>query len=295
MKPFSIQWTVCDEHNGMMLRDFLRTEKQISKKALAEIKFAGGFLFVNDVEVTVRTVLKAGDIVTVIFPFEQPSATIQKENIPLHIVYEDDHLLVINKEANMATIPSFEHPSHTLANAVLYYYEQKNIQGTFHAVNRLDKDTSGLLIIAKHRYAHDLMTKQQKLGNVKREYVAIVHGVMKEQKGTIKKPIGRKEDSIIERVVRSDGQEAITHFEVVRRYHDRTVVQIELETGRTHQIRVHFSSIGHPLLGDDLYGGKLDQIKRQALHSSRCQFYHPFLEKTFTFTVEVPEDMKKLL
>lgn len=295
MKPFSITWTVEQQHDGMLLRDFLRVEKQISKKALAEIKFAGGFLFVNEKEVTARHVLEQGDRVKVIFPIEKPSEAIKKQNIPFHIVYEDDHLLVINKEANMPTIPTLNHLENTLANAVLYYYEQKQIGSTFHAVNRLDKDTSGLLIVAKHRYAHDLMTKQQREGNVKRQYIAIVHGVMELEQGTIAMPIARKEDSIIERVISEDGQMAVTHFRVVRKYDNRTVVSIELETGRTHQIRVHFSAIGHPLLGDDLYGGKTDEMKRQALHSYRCTFYHPLLQKELTFTQDVPEDMKKYM
>lgn len=295
VKPFTIRWTVDKRCDGIMLREFLRNEKHISKKALAQIKFAGGFLFVNGKEVTVRKVLSAGDEVMVVFPPEQPSASVKKENLPLDFVYEDDHFLVVNKSANMPTIPSIDHPDKTLANAVLYYFEKKGIASTFHAVNRLDKDTSGLLLIAKHRYAHDLMAEQQKMGNVNREYIAIVHGRMKGEKGTIDLPIGRKENSLIERTVRSDGQKAVTHFAVLSRHENRTVVKVKLETGRTHQIRVHFAFIGHPLLGDDLYGGKRDEIGRQALHSFRLTFYHPFLEKELAFVKDVPEDMKPLM
>lgn len=295
MTPFSVEWVARKQHDGMLLRDFLRKEKQISKKALADIKFAGGFLFVNKKEVTVRAVLSEGDLVTVVFPCETPSPSLVKENLPLDIVYEDAHFLVVNKPPQMATIPSFEHPTGTLANGILHYYEQKKIPATFHAVNRLDKDTSGLLVVAKHRFAHDLMTKQQQEGKLKREYLAIVHEVISQDVGVINEPIGRKEGSIIEREVRPDGQKAITHFQVLKRFHDRTVVKIQLETGRTHQIRVHFSYMGHPLLGDDLYGGKRDQIERQALHSYKCTFFHPFFEREFSFTQDVPQDMKILI
>ena len=295
MKRVKIEWLIDEQTDGKLLRQFLREDKQISKSALATIKFSGGKILVNGKEVTVRHILTKGDTVTIFFPGETRSDSMQSDNIPLHIIYEDEHYLLVNKPAMMATIPSREHPSGTLANAVLGYYEKHDIQTTFHAVNRLDKDTSGIVIIAKHGYAHDLLSKQQKARVLKRSYVAIVHGVMSKQKGSINSPIGRKEDSIIEREVRKDGQAALTHFEVVKYLEDATVVKLQLETGRTHQIRVHMASIGHPLLGDDLYGGLRNTIKRQALHSIDTSFFHPFLEKEVQFSAPIPEDMKQIL
>lgn len=292
MKVFSIKWTINKDHHGMVLREFLRIEKQISKRALAHIKFAGGSIFVNGEHATVRKVLQEGDQILVHFPPEVPSESIYMDPIPLDIIYEDEHFLVVNKPPQMATIPSHEHPRGTLANAVLYYFKQHGISSTFHAVNRLDKDTSGLVLIAKHSYAHDLMTREQKRGQVKRKYIAIVQGRLSSEQGTINAPIGRKEDSIIERVVRPDGQFAVTHYEVITQQADKAVVSVRLETGRTHQIRVHFAHIGHPLLGDDLYGGNRLEISRQALHSHICTFYHPFVERELTFTVDPPMDMK---
>lgn len=290
-----IDWIVQAQQDGMLLRDFLRVEKKMSKKALAEVKFNGGTLLVNGEEVTVRKRLSQQDKVTVCFPPEKRSESLIPQKLELDILFEDDHYLLINKPAGLPTIPSREHPSYTLANGVLAYFAEHNIPGTFHAVNRLDRDTSGIVIIAKHSYAHDLLAKEQKQGNVERTYVAIVHGKLKEQKGTIAAPIGRKSTSIIEREVREDGQEAITHYEVIQATEEETTVSIKLETGRTHQIRVHFSSIGHPLLGDDLYGGKKEKINRQALHSRKASFSHPFSEKYDTFTAPIPEDMRALV
>ncbi|QOY34188.1 RluA family pseudouridine synthase [Anaerobacillus isosaccharinicus] len=294
MQGITFQWHVPKTYHDRLLRDFLREEKQLSRQGLTEIKRSGS-LFVNGAPVTVRVLLKEEDEVTVIFPPETRGQGLNSIDLPLHIIYEDEHLLVINKPANLPTIPSIYHPDRSLANAVLFHYDKNNIPYTFHAVNRLDRDTSGLLIVAKHRYAHDLMTKEQKAGKVKRTYIAIVHGQMEELSGVINAPIGRKEESIIEREVRSDGQQAITNFKVIKRLEEETVTELCLETGRTHQIRVHLAYLGHPLLGDDLYGGQLTKIDRQALHSFQLQFFHPLLEKEMNFSIEPPPDMSDII
>ncbi|OIJ18509.1 RNA pseudouridine synthase [Anaerobacillus alkalidiazotrophicus] len=294
MHGIILRWKVENKDHHCLLRDYLRNVKEISRQALTAVK-QHGELRVNDEEVTVRALLHEGDEVTVVFPPEERSDGMEGRQIPLSIVYEDEHILVINKQPNLPTIPSIYHPNRSLANGVLYYYDVNNIPSTFHAVNRLDRDTSGLLIIAKHRYAHDLFSRQQKLGKVKRTYLAVVHNIMERIDGTINAPIGRKEDSIIEREVRKDGQEAVTNFKVIRYLKKETVVRLILETGRTHQIRVHMASIGHPLLGDDLYGGSIEKISRQALHSWKLQFFHPFLQRELNFSVEPPEDMNKLI
>lgn len=288
-------WKVTNAEDGMLLREFLRDEKQISKRALADIKFSGGKLIVNDEEVTVRKPLLEGDEVIVQFPPETLSEAIVPMKLPFSIIYEDKHVLVINKAAHMATIPSREHPSHTLAHAVLCYYQEQGWQATFHAINRLDKDTSGLLLVAKHRHAHELFSRCQKNGLLERRYLAIVHGELEQDSGVIDAPIARKSESIIERTVCKAGQHAITHYKVKERLNGATVVDVQLETGRTHQIRVHFSYLGHPLFGDSLYGGKRLDIERQALHSHQLRFYHPFLEREMSFSAPLPDDMERLL
>ena len=293
MKQFSLSWEVKKEHNGILLREFLKL-KELSKRALTDIKFQGGKITVNGEEKTVRTMLKELDLVQIYFPIEKPSVDLIAEDIPFEIVYEDDAVLVINKPFGIPSIPSREHPNGTLANGLLFYYQTIGLQSTIHIVTRLDKDTSGLMLIAKNRYIHYLFSKNE-LKNVKRKYLAIVHGEMKNTEGVIRAKIARKSDSIIERIVSEEGQVAITHFKVLVVNRDYSVVELELETGRTHQIRVHMSSIGHPLIGDDLYGGNTDRLKRQALHSYQLSFVHPIDHTEKNFEIALPVDLERLL
>jgi 23S rRNA pseudouridine1911/1915/1917 synthase len=293
MKTFQLQWIISKKDVGKLVFDYVK-EKKISKRALTDIKFNGGDILVNSQHVTVRYCLKENDILTVIFPQEERGTSLVADDVPFKIVYEDDHCLVINKPPFIPSIPSREHEKGTLANGLIKYYQQKQIPSTIHIVNRLDKDTSGLMLVAKHRFAHSLFSEQQKKKEIHRTYEAIVHGVINQSVGVIEKPIGRKNDSIIEREICEDGQEAITHFQVLHTYQNKSHLKLVLETGRTHQIRVHLSSIGHPLCGDTLYGGDIAEISRQALHSSQLSFWHPLLERDFQFTSELPDDMKGL-
>jgi 23S rRNA pseudouridine1911/1915/1917 synthase len=294
MEPFTLSWIIGNAEDGKLVREFLKA-REISKTALTDIKFSGGKILVNSQPVTVRSILKEDDVVEVIFPIEHPSEEMIKEKLPLSIVFEDDYLLIINKQAFMPTIPSREHPRGSLANALLHYYHEQGIGSTIHIVNRLDRDTTGLLIVAKHRYTHHLFSKQQKATLIKRTYEAIVEGELEEDIGTIHAPIGRKDTSIIEREVREDGQEAITQYEVLKRYKGFTHVSLTLQTGRTHQIRVHMSHIGHPLLGDELYGGGKQLINRQALHSRTLTFTHPITAEALSFNAPLPKDMLLML
>ncbi|MFD3447354.1 RluA family pseudouridine synthase [Microbacteriaceae bacterium 4G12] len=294
MRKFTLKWEVISREEGMLVREFLRM-KGISKAALTDIKFRGGVIQVGGTTVNVRHPLRRGDELLISYPTEERSEGMESEAIPLDIVYEDDYVIVLNKQPYMSTIPSREHPNGTVANALLYHYDQQQIPSTVHVVTRLDRDTSGLMLIAKHRFIHHLLSQQQQKKTIRRTYEALVHGKLQQEEGTIDAPIARKEDSIIERTVRIGGQEAITHFRVLQQWEDMTHVALELETGRTHQIRVHMSYLGYPLLGDDLYGGKRDRINRQALHSNTLTFYHPMLERELTFYAELPLDMKELI
>jgi 23S rRNA pseudouridine1911/1915/1917 synthase len=291
---FKLQWNIKNTNSEKLVKDFLK-EQEISKTALTDIKFKGGQILVNGEEVNVRYQLKIGDVLTIYFPLEEPSEGIVGETLNLDIVYEDKFLLVVNKPARMNTIPSREHPYGSLAGALVGYYKLCGIIATSHIVTRLDRDTSGLVLVAKHRHTHHLLSKQQKNGMVKRTYEALVEGGLPHEYGTIEEPIGRSPGSIIEREVQADGQYACTHYKVLEKFNDFTYVELKLETGRTHQIRVHLSYLGYPLLGDDLYGGGLSLIARQALHCKKIAFYHPFLEQVMEFEAPLPIDMLAIL
>ncbi|WP_096155116.1 RluA family pseudouridine synthase [Bacillus sp. FJAT-45066] len=294
LKNYQLTFQATTDDDGMILREYLR-KQHISKAALTDIKFGGGAIRVNSEEVTVRYRLEKDDIVQVLFPEELPSEEMVAEDIQLTILYEDEEVLLINKPSHMNSIPSREHPTGSVANALLHYYKKNGIPATVHIVTRLDRDTSGVMLIAKNRFVHHLFSLQQTQHEINRSYFAIAHRLTQGDAGTIDAPIGRKPDSIIEREVRSDGQLAVTHYEVISKSRDYTVLRLQLETGRTHQIRVHLAFLGHPLVGDDLYGGKRDIINRQALHSEKITFFHPILKKEMTFMADLPEDMKELI
>jgi 23S rRNA pseudouridine1911/1915/1917 synthase len=290
-----MEWIIQKESDGILLRDFLRKEQGFSRRILKSLIYDGGKLLVNEETARLSYILKAGDVVAVVFAEELKGTYMQAEEIPIDIVYEDDSLVVINKQAGVASIPSHHHKGGTIANGVLWHYEKNNIPYTVHVVTRLDRDTSGLLLIAKHRYSHSLLSVSQQQGKVKRKYYAIIEGTINPKQGIIDANIGRKEDSIIERMVREDGQRAITNYEVLKETSSHSLLAVQLETGRTHQIRVHFSHLGYPLVGDDLYGGKKDVIQRHALHCYSLTFEHPKTKEEMTLHAPLPEDMKKIL
>lgn len=291
MAPFSLRWVIEKHDANKLIKQFL-AEHEISRRALTDIKFNGGFITVNGKEENVRYKLCDGDILEVIFPPEERSETLLKEDVSLDIVFEDQSILIINKPPYMSTIPSREHPTGSLANALMGYYEKQSLESSAHIVTRLDRNTSGLVLIAKNRYIHHLCSLLQQKREIKRTYQALVVGSFSEESGTIEAPIGRKDSSIIEREVRSDGQYACTHFEVLKQYDGFSLVKVWLETGRTHQIRVHMSYIGHPLLGDELYGGSTSKLRRQALHCSDLEFIHPITKKEIVLHIDIPADIR---
>ena len=291
---FKLNWTAEKQDHGKLLREFL-AEHEISRSGLADIKFKGGALSVNGEKVTVRRQLKEGEQIEVLFPPEHPSAGMEPESMPLRIVYEDDFILIVDKPSGMNTIPSREHPFGSLANGLLGYYREKGIAATIHIVTRLDRDTTGLVLIAKHSHVHHLLSKQQRAGNINRTYEALAEGVFAQEQGVIEEPIARKKDSIIEREVHPSGQYACTVYKVLKQYPEYAHVRLKLMTGRTHQIRVHLSYLGHPLIGDNLYGGNVSLLARQALHCSQIRFFHPITGERLEFSIELPTELADLL
>ncbi|WP_309296242.1 RluA family pseudouridine synthase [Sporosarcina sp. NCCP-2716] len=282
----------------ILLRDLLN-QNELSKRAITAIKYSGGRIAVNSVERTVRWMLSAGDEVTVEFPPEQLADGLIAEPGYLAVLYEDEALLVIDKPAGQGTIPSRNQPSGTLANVVAGKYERDGHQATVHVVTRLDTDTSGVVCIAKNRHIHHLLSSQMQQTGIDRRYRALVSGILDGDDYRIEEPIGRKDGSIIERTVRPDGQYARTDVRVTGRYSLKgelfTAVELQLHTGRTHQIRVHMAHAGHPLLGDDLYGGPCALLSRQALHCARVSFIHPTERHQVTFQSSLPDDLAELL
>ena len=270
------------------LKKLKMSERCIRKLKLNEkITCNGKHLKINDT-------VESGNILTVDLNFEEESENIESIEIPLDILYEDDWLIVINKPANMVVHPSVLHRTDTLANAVKFYLENKNEKIKMRFVNRLDRDTTGIVIFAKSEYIQESLASQMQDGRLIKEYRTMVEGIL-EGNGTIDKPIKRQEGSIMLREVSDDGERAVTHYEVLQNMNNMSLIKVILETGRTHQIRVHMKSIGHPLVGDDLYGNKSELISRQALHAYRMEFIHPVTGETMEFIAEIPEDMKKMM
>lgn len=245
----------------------------------------------NDEIIDTRLTCKSSDIITINLDYEENSDNIVPTNIPLNIVFEDDSFLIINKPAGIAVHPSMFHFDNTLSNGVKYYFEKIGLKKKIRPVNRLDFYTSGLIIFAKNEYIQECLISQMKENIFKKEYICIVNGILKEKNGTINLPIARKENSIIERCVSENGQTAITHYEVLKEFDNYSLLKCKIDTGRTHQIRVHMSSIGHPILGDTLYGISSSLINRQALHCYKISFVHPITKEILTFECELPNDM----
>lgn len=256
-----------------------------------------GNVRVNGQPVKPKYKLAVGDQV-VIEPEAPQKVDLTPEKIPLDIVYEDDDVIVVNKPQGMVVHPAPGHPDHTLVNALLYHSPLSTINGEFRPgiVHRIDKDTSGLLMVAKNDLAHRSLAAQLKAKTNQREYVALVHGVIKQDAGTIDAPIGRSKKDRKKQAVVSDGRHAVTHFKVLRRFRHYTLVSCRLETGRTHQIRVHMKSIGHPLAGDPLYGPrKTLPGLGQYLHARLLGFKHPRTGKDLVFTAPLPEYFQQML
>jgi 23S rRNA pseudouridine1911/1915/1917 synthase len=289
-----LSYIINPEDKLTYLRDVFKKKLPLSHALLATLK-AQGKIRVNGQAAHTNYLLQTGDVVTVDLDLDE-SSHILPQDIPVDVVYEDIDLMVINKPAGMAVHPIKKNLEGTLANAVTYYWSQRGESRLFRPVNRLDKGTSGLVLVAKSQYAHQAMFKQQKQGMVRRCYQALVEGVVQEDEGCIDLPIGRSgPGNTVRREVAPDGKPAVTHFQVIKRYHDATLLRLRLETGRTHQIRVHMSYLGHPIYGDSVYGQSSPLITHQALHAGWLSFLQPRTLTPLQFEVPLPTDMLNLL
>ena len=289
-----LEYEIPSEYDGANITTVLKQHFKISTNLIKDLKKYKEGIQVNGEHKRVVDLVAKGDILKITIR-DTASENIVPTDIPLDIVYEDEDVLVINKPSNMPTHQSMGNYENSLANGVMYYYKSKGEERVFRAVNRLDKDTSGLMAVAKNSYIHARLGEEIQKKELKRKYMCIVCGDV-ERDGTVDAPIRRADGSVINRIVAPDGQRAVTHYRVVKRYGEYTLLEMELETGRTHQIRVHMAYIGHPLVGDWLYGTEDHNIaKRQMLHSCYLCFTHPITGQIMEFKDEMAEDMRAFI
>lgn len=287
-ETYRLDFIVPLEYDGAPLKAFLRGYCGMSARLLTALKREEDGILKNGAFVRVIDTVRAGDRIAIHMPRE--SCFIPPVPLPLHVIYEDAHLLVLDKPAGMPVHPtSCGHTGDTLANAVSFYMAQKGESYAFRPLNRLDKDTTGLVLTAKEPFSACKLTNC-----VEKAYLAVCEGELSGS-GTVNAPIKIKQGHTIEREVSSGGQNAVTHYTALQRFDGHTLLSLRLETGRTHQIRVHMAYLGHPLLGDDMYGGSLKQTGRQALHCAQIRFSHPITGKPVELSAPLPADMVRLL
>ena len=269
-------------NKSQTINDILKNNFKFSTNFIKFLK-RNKCIYLNNKQAYVSQIANKNDLVSINLDYEEDNTNIVPTKMNLNIVFEDDYLLIIDKPANLAIHPSINHYNNSLSNGIKYYYLQNNVSAKIRPVNRLDKDTSGLVIFAKYPFIQDALSKQMQNGNFKKYYLAIITGKFNPPEGTIDLPIVRKDNSIIERIVDTNNKDkkaqAITEYKTIKSNDDYSLVEFHLITGRTHQIRVHSSYLGHPLLGDTLYGTKSDLIDHQALHSYKIEFIHPITNK----------------
>ena len=286
-------YKITEKDAGKTVGTFL-LEHEYTPTCIKFLKKAENLITVNGKWEFVNKELQENDILETVFLDDENSENIPSVELPLDIVYEDEDVLVLNKPPKLPIHPTKGYEYHSLANGVVYYYEKQGIPFVFRSINRIDKDTTGLVIVAKNMLSGSILGEAMRNREIRRTYLAVTEGELPE-KGTIDLPIGRREGSAVERCIDENGAKAVTHFERLHFANGHSLAQIRLETGRTHQIRLHMRAIGHPLPADVLYNQNFTVIGRHALHSWKLAFPHPITKEILCFEQEMPEDMKNIL
>ena len=289
-----LKYIVKENDTNKTINEIIKQEFDLSNRLFSKL-IKNKNIFVNNKNIDTRLRTNLGDIITIDLNYNEDNSNIVSKQMDLDIVYEDEGMLIINKPSGIAIHPSIRHYEDSIASGVKYYFESIGIHKKIRPVNRLDLNTSGLVIFAKNEYVQENLIKQMQTKIFTKEYLAIVTGILENKKGIIDAPIARKEGSIIERCVSETGQRAITEYEVIREFGNNSLVKCKLLTGRTHQIRVHFAYIGHPLLGDSLYGEKSDLIEGQALHCYKLKFLHPVTTKELVIKCDLSNELNNIL
>lgn len=287
-----LDYQVEASEEGLKIIDVLATSMNVSSRLIRKCKNNNN-IFLNKKNGSVNRLVKTGDLISLMLDHDEN--TFDPNPIPVRILYEDGDLLVVDKPPFLVVHPTKGHPEGTLANALSHhqYLSDQNYKIRF--INRLDRDTSGIVLIAKNAFSQQIVSEQMQNNTVDKVYYAIVEGTITSDSGTIDHPIDRVEELDIRRAVIESGMASVTHYEVVERYSTHTLVKIKLETGRTHQIRVHFAHIGHPILGDHLYGRESEMIDRQALHCFEMTFVPPRGDERVSVIAPIPDDIKSVM
>ena len=290
--------TVTNEETGLTINQILRKNYKFSSRFRTKMKYQS-LVDLNGTPTPGYIKPGVGDVIGVRLPEE--SSDFMPEDIPLDIVYEDEDIIIVNKQAGIIVHPTKGHPEHTIANAVMKYMEDTDQSFKVRFANRIDMDTTGMIIVCKNANAQNELSSQMRRNTVVKKYYALVEGNIAEDHFTVELPVGRPDSVSIRRTVMYEGgKDAFSEFNVLGRYPskhygDHTLVEVILHTGRTHQIRVHLSHIGHPIAGDELYEGGTFLIKRQALHAYYIEFDHPMTKERVHFKTDIPEDMKEAI
>ncbi len=289
-----LEYLVNESTKYTNIKQVLKSQFNMSDRLILKLKRSDQ-IYCNGKPAGVNEPLNPNDIVCADISFEEQCENIVPTKMPLDILYEDEGLLVVNKRPNTPVHPSLNHFEDSLSNGVKYYFDSIGLKRKIRPINRLDKDTSGIVLFAKNEYIQECLIRQMKTNKFEKEYLAIVDGVVTSPSQTVIAPIARKDASIIERCVNDNGDYAETIIDLVETYSNHSLVKCTLKTGRTHQIRVHTKHIGHPILGDTLYGNASTLINRQALHAYKVKFMHPITKQTIEIICLPPEDMAKLI
>ncbi|TCU71610.1 23S rRNA pseudouridine1911/1915/1917 synthase [Tissierella praeacuta] len=279
------------QEDRLDLEDFL-SSKDISGRLFRKL-YKAKQIYVDGKFKRKGLTLEKGAVVSIYM--EDESENTKPEKMDINIVYEDFDLLILNKQPNIVVHPTKSHQENTLSNGISYYFKEKGIKKKIRFVNRLDMDTTGILIVAKNPFAHQQMALQFESHKVEKKYQAIVDGIVEKDENYINLPIGREEDKSIRKTVTEEGQDALTKYTVIERYKDATLLDVQIFTGRSHQIRVHLDHIGHPIIGDSLYNKESPYINRQALHSYYLKVKHPRTKEDIEFIAPLPKDMENLI